>query len=206
MTDADELLTIGRFAGLTGLSTHALRHYDEVGLLTPAVVDEQSRYRRYRRDQAGQARLIAQLRWADLPIEEIRAVLADPHGPDAHAALERHRQRLSRHHGLIEARLEATDRMLTKGPTVPTPLTGCHPVQIKLAVRDRKAAIAFYHDAFAMRYEVTQRTEDEDYSSFLFGEYGEAGFFLIHLIDDESDTDRPGASTFGLLEIGRAHV
>ena len=56
------MLTIGRFAGLTGLSAHALRHYDEVGLLVPAVVDEQSRYRRYRRDQAGRARLIAALR------------------------------------------------------------------------------------------------------------------------------------------------
>jgi DNA-binding transcriptional MerR regulator len=195
----DELLTIGRFAGLTGLSTHALRHYDEVGLLTPAVVDEQSRYRRYRRDQAGVARLIAALRWADLPIEDIREVLADPDGPEARAALEGHRRRLSRQHGLIEARLNATDRMLTKGPTMPTPLTGCHPVQIKLAVQDRKAAIAFYRDAFGMRYEVTQRTEEEDYSSFIFGEYGEAGFFLIHLIDDESDTDRPGPSTFGLL-------
>jgi DNA-binding transcriptional MerR regulator len=199
VTDDDELLTIGRFAHLTGLSAHALRHYDDVGLLTPAVVDAQSRYRRYRRDQAGQARLISALRWVDLPIEEIRAVLADPHGPEARDALERHRQRLSRQHGLVEARLEAIDRMLTKGPTVPTTLTGCHPVQIKLAVHDRDAAIAFYHDAFGMRYDVTQRAEDADYSSFLFGDYGEPGFFLIHLIDDEADTDRPGPWTFGLL-------
>ena len=199
MTDDDELLTIGRFADLTGLSTHALRHYDQVGLLTPAVVDAQSRYRHYRRDQAGQARLIAALRWVDLPIEEIRAVLSDRQGPDARGALERHHQRLSRQHGLIEARLSATHRMLTKGPTVPTTLTGCRPAQIKLAVDDRDAAIAFYCDVFAMRYEVTQRTEDEDYPSFIFGEYGEAGFFLIHLVEDAADTDRPGTSTFGLL-------
>ena len=72
-------------------------------------------------------------------------------------------------------------------------------MQIKLAVHDRDAAIAFYRDVFAMRYEVTQRTEDQDRSSFLFGDYGEAGFFLIHLIDDQADTDRPGTSTFGLL-------
>jgi DNA-binding transcriptional MerR regulator len=39
VTDDDELLTIGRFAHLTGLSQHALRHYDDVGLLVPAVVD-----------------------------------------------------------------------------------------------------------------------------------------------------------------------
>jgi DNA-binding transcriptional MerR regulator len=199
VTDDEELLTIGRFAHLTGLSLHALRHYDDVGLLTPAVVDAQSRYRRYRREQAGPARLIAALRWVDLPIEEIRAVLSEPHGAQATEILERHRQRLSRQTDLLQARLRATDQMLTKGLTMPKALTGCQPVQIKLAVDDRKAAIAFYGDVFGMRYEVTQRTEDEDYSSFIFGEYGEPGFFLIHLIDDESDTDRPGPSTFGLL-------
>ena len=35
----EELLTIGRFARLSGLSAHTLRHYDDVGLLAPAVVD-----------------------------------------------------------------------------------------------------------------------------------------------------------------------
>jgi len=33
--DDDELMTIGRFARLTGLSVGTLRHYDEVGLLSP---------------------------------------------------------------------------------------------------------------------------------------------------------------------------
>lgn len=80
-----------------------------------------------------------------------------------------------------------------------TPLTDCRPVQIKLAVHDREEAIAFYRDAFAMRYQVTRRTEDEEHSSFLFGDYGETGFFLIHLIDEHADTDRPGTSTIGLL-------
>lgn len=32
-------MTIGRFAQLSGLSIHALRHYDDVGLLEAAVVD-----------------------------------------------------------------------------------------------------------------------------------------------------------------------
>ncbi len=34
--DDDELMTIGRFARLTGLSVGTLRHYDEVGLLAMA--------------------------------------------------------------------------------------------------------------------------------------------------------------------------
>lgn len=40
-------MTIGRFAHLSGLTVHALRHYDDVGLLTPDVVDPASGYRRY---------------------------------------------------------------------------------------------------------------------------------------------------------------
>ncbi len=40
----DGRLSIGRFARLTGLSIHALRHYDEVGLLRPDMVDPDTGY------------------------------------------------------------------------------------------------------------------------------------------------------------------
>jgi DNA-binding transcriptional MerR regulator len=46
--DNDELMTIGRFAQLSGLSIGTLRHYDEVCLLVPAEVDPESGYRRHR--------------------------------------------------------------------------------------------------------------------------------------------------------------
>lgn len=49
--DDTDLLTIGRFARLTGLSIHALRNYDDVSLLIPAHTDPQTGYRRYGRDQ-----------------------------------------------------------------------------------------------------------------------------------------------------------
>ena len=54
-------MTIGRFAQLSGLSIHALRHYDDVGLLEPAVVDAETGYRRYQRGQIQRAPLIPQL-------------------------------------------------------------------------------------------------------------------------------------------------
>lgn len=38
----DELMAIGRFARLSGLTVHALRHYDDVGLLAPARVRDPS--------------------------------------------------------------------------------------------------------------------------------------------------------------------
>ena len=72
----DDLLSIGRFARLSGLSVGALRHYDETGLLAPAEVDRFTGYRRYRRDQLATARAIGRLRDLEVPLETIRAVLA----------------------------------------------------------------------------------------------------------------------------------
>ena len=43
--ETSELMTIGRFARITGLTVKALRHYDEVGLLRPAAVDPETGYR-----------------------------------------------------------------------------------------------------------------------------------------------------------------
>ena len=69
------LLTIGAFAKASGLSPKALRLYDDLGLLVPAKVDEQTGYRRYGRDQLDQARLIAWLRRIGMPLTTIATVM-----------------------------------------------------------------------------------------------------------------------------------
>ena len=79
------------------------------------------------------------------------------------------------------------------------PVTACRPVQIKLAVDDVDAAVTFYEQAFGFHYDVTRRTDEADYSGFVFSRYGENDFFLLHLIDARGDADRPGPTTFGLL-------
>ncbi len=91
-----ELLSIGRFARLTGLSIGALRHYDEMGLLPPAAVSPETGYRSYRRDQAATALLIARMRDLEMPLPEIRALLA--------AAPAEREQRLRAHRDRMEAR------------------------------------------------------------------------------------------------------
>ncbi|MFB6721221.1 MerR family transcriptional regulator [Kribbella sp. NPDC056345] len=195
----DELVPIGHFARLSGLSIHALRHYDDVGLLTPADVDPVSGYRRYRRDQVRLARLIRALRWVDLPVEELRSVLATTDEDGVRDVLEQHRSRLERRRDLLTNQLGDLDRFTTKGLSMPTTRTGARPVQLKIAVHDLTTAIAFYEKAFGFQYDVTRRTQDGDYSSFMFGTYGDDGFFMLHLLDDPDDTDRPGPTTFGLL-------
>jgi DNA-binding transcriptional MerR regulator len=194
----DELMPIGHFARVCGLSIHALRHYDEVDLLRPAEVDSSSGYRLYHRGQIRTAKLIRALRWIDLPIEEIRQVL-DGNDQTARAVLAVHRRRLERQRNLLSARIGDVDHFQENGIIMPTVSSGCRPVQIKIAVNDVKESIAFYQDAFALTYDITRRTADGDYSGFAFGEYEQDTFFLLHLMDDQDDTDRLGPATFGLL-------
>ena len=68
------LLTIGAFARAVRLSPKALRLYDELGLLRPALVDDESGYRWYDPAQLERARLIAWLRRLGMPLAQIRLV------------------------------------------------------------------------------------------------------------------------------------
>jgi len=90
----DELIPIGRFARLAGLSIGALRHYDELGILQPADVDRFTAYRRYRRAQIEVARMIRRLRDLELPIDEIRAVLAADDPAEQRRLIADHRARI----------------------------------------------------------------------------------------------------------------
>lgn len=92
---AGDLLTIGQFARLTGLSIGTLRHYDDVGVLVPAQVDPATGYRRYRRAQVADGRTAALLRELELPLDEVREVLALDDAAARRALLARHRARVS---------------------------------------------------------------------------------------------------------------
>lgn len=101
----DDLLVIGRFARLSGLSVGALRHYDELDLLRPVRVDPETGYRSYRRDQLEAARTIVRLRDLEVPLEWIRAYLGtdDPAG---------RRRIMAEHRVRIEARTFRLQRVL----------------------------------------------------------------------------------------------
>jgi DNA-binding transcriptional MerR regulator len=71
-------LSIGDFSRATHLSVKTLRHYHRLGLLAPADVDADTGYRRYTTDQIPSAQVIRRFRDLDMPLEQIRAVLAAP--------------------------------------------------------------------------------------------------------------------------------
>lgn len=82
-----EHLSIGDFAGATGLSAKALRLYDELGLVKPVRVDPGNGYRWYSPEQIERARLVASLRLIGMPLARIGAVLgAGPEGAPAEIA------------------------------------------------------------------------------------------------------------------------
>ncbi|MFC8829747.1 MerR family transcriptional regulator [Streptomyces sp. NPDC057137] len=68
--------TIGAFARASRLSPKALRLYAELGLLTPARVDESTGYRYYAEAQLERARLVAWLRRVGMPLARIGEVCA----------------------------------------------------------------------------------------------------------------------------------
>lgn len=100
-----DLIPIGRFSRLTGLSIGALRHYDELDLLRPADVDRFTGYRRYRPEQLEVARAIARLRDLEVPIDEIRQVLAEDDPDDQ-------RRRIGEHERRLQARVDRLVRLL----------------------------------------------------------------------------------------------
>jgi DNA-binding transcriptional MerR regulator len=136
----DDLLSIGRFARLAGLSVGALRHYDELDLLRPADIDRFTGYRRYRRAQLETARTIARLRDLELPLDEIREVLAmdDP---------AEQRRRLATHRARIEARTNRLTRLLH---VVGRMTDGKDPIMTN-ATTDATSAISVDLDAAAQR-------------------------------------------------------
>lgn len=101
----DQLMPIGRFSQVSRLSIKALRLYDAEGLLAPAWVDPASGYRHYLPEQMRRAEAIKVLRMVQMPLDQIRAVLALD-SPDAvRDALEAHRASLA-------ATLAEQERML----------------------------------------------------------------------------------------------
>jgi DNA-binding transcriptional MerR regulator len=111
-------MSIGEFARHSRLSPKALRLYDELGLLKPAQVDDDSGYRYYSAAQLDRARLIAALRELQIPLAEIKSIVDLE--PDAAA------ERITEHWNATEARHTARrdlaryliDRMQGKRPAM----------------------------------------------------------------------------------------
>jgi DNA-binding transcriptional MerR regulator len=95
--NVDEV-SIGEFSRRSHLSVKALRLYDEIGVLLPARVDNASGYRYYDTTQLEDARLIVMLRQLDVPLADVKELLACTR-EEAAARIAQHWQQTEAHHG-----------------------------------------------------------------------------------------------------------
>jgi DNA-binding transcriptional MerR regulator/effector-binding domain-containing protein len=114
-------MSIGDFSRVTHLSVKTLRHYHDVALLVPAEIDAATGYRYYSTEQVPAAQVVRRLRDLDMPIPEVREVMAAPEAGDRNKLIAAHLDRL-------EAALARTRRSvgelrdLLDRPAGPTPV------------------------------------------------------------------------------------
>ncbi len=141
--------SIGEMARDGGLSASALRFYDRAGVLVPAWVDPVSGYRWYEPQQLEEARLLARLRRAGMPLPDIRLVLAGWAGADTdlvRGLLEAHLRRLEL--GLSDARGEfSTLRALLDHRE--NPMASLHTATVHPSVSAQGLAVALDTVRFA---------------------------------------------------------
>lgn len=94
MSGMDVLVTIGDFSRMTHLSVKALRHYHDVGVLTPAQVDTASGYRLYDVSQVPVAQVIRRFRDLGMPLEEVKTVLDAPDVASRNQVVVAHLERM----------------------------------------------------------------------------------------------------------------
>ena len=98
----DHLFKIGEIAKILGITRKTILVYEDMGLLTPAVKDENSGYRYYTADNMTQIRSIRSLQTLGLSLSEIKEYYYDSKNLDHHlerlmdlrAALDRNIQSL----------------------------------------------------------------------------------------------------------------
>lgn len=118
------MFSIGEFASIGRVSIRMLRHYDEIGLLTPAHVDPFTGYRWYQGAQFADLGEILTYKDLGFRLDEVaRIVQGKCSGGALQAMLTTRRLELSRQLDLDAARLRRLDarlRLLEGAPTMPT--------------------------------------------------------------------------------------
>ena len=159
MLQMDDLLTIGRFARLAGLSVGALRHYDELDLLRPARTDPFTNYRLYARGQMETARMIVRLRDLEVPLETIRDFLATDDPAQRRRLLRDHRSRVEARTFRLQRVLHILAQLSSEDPIAMT-ATSAATTDLDATTRRKLAADLFNHTWTLL--EMPDRTLEQD--------------------------------------------
>ncbi|QEU92760.1 MerR family transcriptional regulator [Streptomyces kanamyceticus] len=94
--------SVGQVAGFAGVTVRTLHHYDEIGLLAPGERSHAG-HRRYSDDDLDRLQQILFYRELGFPLDEVAALLDDPHTDP--------REHLRRQHELLTARIHKLQEM-----------------------------------------------------------------------------------------------
>ncbi|MEM9041754.1 MAG: VOC family protein [Actinomycetota bacterium] len=182
----------GAFGELVGLSVPQLRRYDRLGLLEPEGRSDAG-YRYYSGGQTGAGRAIALLRSMDMPIADIRLLLAG-------AGDEHRRQLFAAHRARLEARLEETQRLLDavdqhtkETPMTTTDLSAWLHVMPRIPATDLDRSVTFYEEVLGFR--PAWRTTDDTPAAMASGDIE-----MFLLVGWDGDGPPPPQSAYVYVE------
>src|ERR1700750_2386397 len=143
-------VTIGDFSRASHRSVKTLRPYHEVGLLEPSEVDPDNGYRYYSDDQIPLAQVIRRLRGLQMPVADVKSVLAAPDPEARNQLIVAHLDRLEA--DLAQTRAAVLElRGLLERPVTPraaehrtVPATAAVAIQ---AIVDREDLLAWWRGA-----------------------------------------------------------
>lgn len=112
------MLKIGEMARIAGVTTRLLRHYEAIGILTPAVVDARTGYRYYDRAQIAGLQQILAYRDAGVPLATIAELTETPDRlvEGQRRALREQRAMIDRRLAVLEARAARPFRIRRTAP------------------------------------------------------------------------------------------
>ncbi len=186
---------IGEFAELVGLSIPQLRRYDRLQLLAPDGRSD-SGYRYYGAGQTGAGRAIALLRSMDMPIADIRLILAGIDDAERQQLLKAHRVRLEARLEEVRGLLDTVDQLTNDGDrplnatTEPTSWLHYMP---HLPVSDVERSVAYFQEALGFR--LAWQTADRTLSALASG-----AIELLLLVPWEGEGAPPGQSAYVYVE------
>lgn len=182
---------------LSGLSVVALRHYDEMELLKPEHVDPKTSYRRYSHGQLELAWLIAELRRIDVPLDEIRQVVAAD-ADTRNRLLLAHREVLRARGRDVGEMVALTDKLLAKENTAMPTAEEVRLVAVNIGVASNDELVAA-----AAFWEVVLETELEDWGGQGISRQARVGrdahaFFFNLRVRDETEPHFGHRAAFGI--------
>ena len=102
--------TVGELSRKAGVSTHVLRHYDKIGLMKPSAVSK-SGYRLYTDTDLERIQRIAALRWLDLSLQDIQAVMQTERTSEISSALRLQREKFLEEIERLQQIIRAIDKL-----------------------------------------------------------------------------------------------